>query len=425
MQLINILLLSLGLLFSQVVNAELLDYIVAVVNDDVIVNTDLQKKIKETEERLRQQNIRVPATVDLEKQVLENMTMITLQLQLAERTGITVDDNSLNETLRDIAVQNNMNLRTFQENLAKEGSSFVKFRENVKQEMTIKRLQQRQVVNRIEVSEREIDNFLANQVQQGTTSQEYHLLHILIATPEAASPEQIEVKQRNALEILEKIRSGTDFQEIAVTASDGQQALEGGDLGWRKAGEIPSLFLEAVHRMKPGDVEGPFHNASGFHLVKLADKRNNEKLMVNQTKARHILIKTSELVSDSEAKDRLEELKLRIESGEDFATLARANSEDAGSAAEGGSLGWISSGDLVPEFEEVMNPLPENQLSDPFKSRYGWHLIQVLERRQHDDTEKSVRLKAAQQIRQRKVEEELQTWLRQLHDEAYIEYLKK
>ena len=191
-------------------------------------------------------------------------------------------------------------------------------------------------------------------------------------------------------------------------------------------GEIPSLFLEAVQRLNVGEVAGPFQNASGFHLIQLADKRNNEKVMVNQTKVRHILIKTNELVTDLEAKSRLEGIKSRIDSGEDFATLARANSDDAGSAAEGGSLGWISSGDLVPEFEEVMTALSENQLSEPFKSRYGWHLIQVLERRQHDDTEKSVRLKASQQIRQRKIEEELQSWLRQLLDEAYIEYrLKK
>ncbi len=318
-----------------------------------------------------------------------------------------------------------MNLRTFQEKLTKEGYSFVKFRENVKQELTIKRLQQRQVVNRIDVSEREIDNFLANQVQQGTASQEYHLFHILIATPEGASADQIEIKRKKATEVLETLRQGASFQEMAVAVSDSQQALEGGDLGWRKVGEIPSLFLEAVYRMKPGEIEGPFQNASGFHLVQLVEKRNNEKVMINQTKARHILIKTGELVSDLDAENRLIGLKSRIEAGEDFATLARANSEDAGSAHEGGLLDWVSSGDLVPEFEEVMNSLSENQVSKPFKSRYGWHIIQVLERRQHDDTEKSFRLKAAQQIRQRKVEEELQTWLRQLHDEAYIEYRSK
>lgn len=401
---------------------QVLDYIVAVVNDEVIVKTDLQQELQETEKKLQQQKIAIPSRQELEKQVLERMVMTTLQLQLAERSGIAVEDNSLNEKLRSLAKQNQMDLSSFRHQLERDGQNYDRVREKMRSSLILERLQQRQVVSRVNVTDREIDNFLANQTQQGTANQEYHLWHILIATPEAPSPESIEAKRQQANSILAKLKQGADFQATAVAVSDSRQALEGGDLGWLKAGEMPSLFNDIVEQMTIGEIRGPLKDASGFHLIKLVGNRGSKQNMVTQTQVRHILIKTGEFMSEFEAKNRLETLKVRIEQGEDFSPLARANSQDSNSAVQGGLIGWVNPGDLVPEFENVMNNLTPNQLSEPFKSRYGWHIVQVLARRQYDNTEQALRTKAAHQIHQRKVEEELQTWLRQLRDEAYVEY---
>jgi peptidyl-prolyl cis-trans isomerase SurA len=401
---------------------QLLDYIVAVVNDEVIVKTDLQQELQETKRNLHQQKIAIPSSQDLEKQVLERLIMKTLQLQLAERSGIAVEDNRLNEKLRALAKRNQMDLVSFRRRLEREGQNYEQVREEIRNRMILERLQQRQVVSRINVTDREIDNFLANQTQQGTAEQEYHLWHILIATPEAPSPEAIEAKRQQANTVLAKLKQGADFQATAVAISDSRQALEGGDLGWLKTGVMPSLFNDIVEQMAIGEIRGPLRDASGFHLIKLVDKRGSEPRIVTQTQVRHILIKTSEFVSEFEAQNRLETLKARIEQGDDFAQLANANSQDGNSAVQGGLIGWVNPGDLVPEFESVMSNLAPNQISEPFKSRYGWHIVQVLDRRQYDNTEQALRTKAARQIHQRKVEEELQAWLRQLRDEAYVEY---
>ncbi len=401
---------------------QVLDYIVAVVNDEVIVKTDLQQELQEAEKNLQQQKIAIPSRQELEKQVLERMIMTTLQLQLAERSGIAVEDNHLNEKLRNLAEQNQMDLSSFRRQLEREGQNYEKVREKMRSSLILERLQQRQVVSRVNVTDREIDNFLANQTQQGTANQEYHLWHILIATPEAPSPEKIEAKRQQANTVLAKLKQGADFQATAVAISDSRQALEGGDLGWLKAGEMPSLFNDIVEQMTIGEIQGPLKDASGFHIIKLVGNRGSKQNIVTQTQVRHILIKTSEFVSEFEAKNRLETLKARIEQGDDFTELARANSQDGNSAVQGGLIGWVNPGDLVPEFENVMNNLAPNQLSEPFKSRYGWHIVQVLARRQYDNTEQALRTKAAHQIHQRKVEEELQAWLRQLRDEAYVEY---
>jgi peptidyl-prolyl cis-trans isomerase SurA len=240
--------------------------------------------------------------------------------------------------------------------------------------------------------------------------------------PEGASPEIIQEKQKKADEVMEKLRGGADFQETAVAVSESRQALEGGDLGWRKAGEIPSLFAAEVATMKPNDIRGPLRNASGFHIIKLAASRGGSQVTVTQTHARHILIKTSETVPETEARNKLQQIRTRLENGEDFATLARANSEDPGSASQGGDLGWVSPGTLVDEFEEIMDKLAVDEISQPFKTTYGWHVVQILGRRQHDNTSEALRNRAAKQIRQRKIEEELQSWLRQLREESYVEY---
>jgi len=404
---------------------ETLDYIVAIVNDDVIVNTALQQQLHREHEKLAQQNIELPPNVNLEKRVLDSMIMIALQLQLAEKTGIKVEDSHLNEALRQFAAQYKMDLKTFRKELEQRGESFIPFREEVRHRLIIERLQQRHVVSRISITDNEIDNLLANQAQQGTVTSEYHIWHILIATPEAPSPEEIEAKRQKAEKVLAQLKQGADFQATAVAVSDSRQALEGGDLGWVKAGQLPTLFHNLINQMAIDDIKGPIRNASGFHIIKLVNKRGGQQSIITQSKARHILIKTNELVSDFEAQSRLQELKDRIEHGDDFAELARAHSDDTGSAASGGALqNWINPGNLVPEFEKVMNALSLNQISDPFKSGYGWHIIQVLERRQHDNTQQALRTRANRQIHQRKVEEELQAWLRQLRDAAYIKYRK-
>ena len=400
-----------------------LDWIVAIVNDQVITHTALKAETALIVQELQRRGTRLPRQRSvLLQQVLERMVVEQLQLQLAKSTGIRVDDASLNNTLRQAAAQNGLSLSAFRDEVEASGVSFAEFREDIRQQMLIRRLHQRHIENKVTVTEREIDNFLANQVRQGNIRKEYHLLHILIAVPEAASPEVIAEKKAKADDVLKQLRNNADFKEIAVAYSDSRQALDGGDIGWRSSGELPSLFADVVPNMQVGDVSDLLRNSSGFHIVKLAEKRDGEQSIITQTQARHILLKTNELVTDNEAETRLWHLKERIESGADFAELAKAHSEDTTSARTGGDLGWVSPDTMVPEFEEIMNKLGNGQLSKPFRSRYGWHLMQVQQRRQHDNTEQARRSKASREIRKRKIEEELQTWLRQLRDEAYVEY---
>jgi peptidyl-prolyl cis-trans isomerase SurA len=406
---------------AAMAETEVLDYIVAIVNEDVIVNSALQEEVHNILDEWRQKTDRLPPQEDLEKQVLELLIMNTLRLQLAKRTGIQVEDSFLNEKLRSIAEKEHKDLQTFRNDLEKQGYNYEREREKIRDRMIMERLRMRQVVSRISVTEREIDNFLANQIQQGTVSNEYHLWHILIATPEAPSPEDIEAKKQHANNVLIELKEGADFQAMAVKVSNSRQAIEGGDLGWRAAGELPTLFNRIVNNMAIGEIKGPIRDPSGFHIIKLVDKRGSESTIVTQTKVRHILIKTNELFNDFEAKSRLVELKFRIEQGDDFVQLARAYSEDSRTTANGGLFDWLNPGDLVPEFEKVMNNLSEKKVSEPFKSRYGWHIMQVLERRQHDNTEQAIRTLAEEQIRRRKIEEESESWIRQLRDEAYVE----
>lgn len=403
---------------------ELLDFIVAVVNEDVIVNSRLQREITLVEAKLLQQGIQLPPRADFERQVLDRMVMNLLQLQLAERTGVTVDDSSINETMRKVAAQSGLDIQTFRQQIeADENYTFSQFRKELSEDMLIGRLRQRQVTSRINVTDNEIDNFLANQVQQGNVQDEYHLYHILLALPEAVSPDELDAKRAKAEEILKQLQTGADFQTIAVQYSNSQTATDGGNLGWRKAGEIPSLFIPALGEMKVGDISPLLQDSNGFHIIKLADKRGTEQFLVTQTRARHILIKTNELVSDFDAQEKLMRLADEIlKADADFAQLARSYSEDTISASEGGEIGWKNPGDFPPEFEEVLNELAIDELSQPFKTRFGWHLLQVQERRERDNTEAAQRNKATQQIRNRKVEESLQIWLRQLRDEAYVEY---
>ncbi|NOY61589.1 MAG: molecular chaperone SurA [Gammaproteobacteria bacterium] len=398
-----------------------LDRIAAVVNGNIITNNELEGQTRTVQQQLRQQKTLIPPLSVLKKQVLEQLIISKLQLQLAEETGIRVSDNQLNQTIGKIAAQNNLSLRRFRQVLEDDGFSFAKFREDVRNEITISRLRQRQIDSRINITQQEVDNFLAGLRTQGITDDEYLLGHILIAVPEAASPDDIKAARAKGEKILNELREGADFKQTAITYSDGQKALEGGDLGWRRVNQLPTLFSGFVTQMSDGDISELIRSPSGFHIVTLFNHRNHEKHVVEQTHARHILIKTNELVDDDAAHSNLLELRQRVLSGDDFAELAQAHSDDKVSAAEGGELGWINPGEMVPAFESEINRLQPGEVSEPFQSPFGWHIAQVLERRNHEDTEEFKRVKAREVLHQQKAEEEYQAWLRRLRDEAYIE----
>jgi peptidyl-prolyl cis-trans isomerase SurA len=401
-----------------------LDHIVAVVNDEIISASMLEREVTLFQEEVRRQerSVRLPPLDILHKQVLERLILQRLQLQLAAQTGIRVDDNEINDALANIAQQNSVSLEQLRTLLHSDGYDFAEFRDNIQQELVMRRLRQRQTAKNVTVTEREIDEFLSNQSQQGNLNEQYHLRHILIALPDEATPQVLEEQRKKADKIIAQLRQGADFHEIAMTVSDSAQALEGGDLGWRESGELPPLFAQAARTMKIGEIQGPLRNPGGFHIIKLENKRSAQQMVITQTRARHILLKLSEVMSDNDAQLRLHTLRERLIGGDNFAEVAAAHSQDPVSAANGGDLGWLDPGALVPEFEQIMDTLAPNELSQPFKTSYGWHLLQVQERRRHDNTEQALRSLAAQQIRQRKGEEELQRWLRQLREEAYVEY---
>ena len=414
--------LIVGLLLATNVWAQSLDRIVAVVNDEVILESDLQDMEQTVRQQIRQRDAAMPPSDVLRKQVLERLIMQRLQIQEADKVGIRVGDDALNAALKQIADNNQLTLRQFRDVLEEDGYDFSVFRETIRDEMIISRLRKAQVEDRVVVSDREVDNFLATQKVQEGGQVQYELQHILISMPEAASPEEVQSAQEKLAKVQALLNEGGDFAQVAAGYSDGQNALEGGELGWRKQGELPSLFADVVPTLSIGEVSQPLRSGSGYHLVRVKDKKSEDVHLVKQTLASHILIKTNELTTDEEAQKRLETLRERIVNGEDFAELARANSDDTGSAIDGGSLGWVSPGVMVPEFEEKMNALAVGEMSDVFQSRFGWHLIKVFDRREENMAEEYQRGKAREQIRQRKIDEEMETWLRSMRDEAYVEY---
>lgn len=397
------------------------DRIIAVVNNDVITQNELEARTAFVARQLQQQGGgQLPPRDVLQRHVLERIVVDHVQLQLAKETGLSIDDAQLDQTLVRIAEGNKMDLGQFRASLERDGIPWRKFREDIRNEIIISRLREREVDSKITVSDGEIDNFLATAGAMG--SEEYNLAHILIRTPEQASPEQLLKLQARAEALVAQLRRGTDFAQLAASNSDAPDALSGGVLGWRSLDRLPTLFADAVSKLKPGEVAEVMRSPAGFHILKLIDKRGGtiQAQPVEQTRARHILIKTSELVSETEAKRRLVELKERIDHGADFAELARLHSNDL-SASKGGDLGWLNPGDTVPEFEQAMNRLKPGEVSAPVQSPFGWHLIQVLERRT-DVSKEHVRQTARMAIRERKADEAYQDWLRQIRDQAYVEY---
>ncbi len=425
MKLRALLLVLVGIAWLQVPaqsRIEELDRIVAIVNEDVIVWSELEERIREVRSQLTSSGTSPPPYHVLQKQVLERLIIERLQLQVADRTGIRVDDNALNAAIADMAQKNNLSLRDFRDILRRDGYDFAEFREQVRDQMRIAQVRQRNVGDRIVVSERDVDNFLANQSNRSAPDREYHIAHILVALPEGASAEEIAQAKQRAEGIVARLRGGGDFAQTAVAMSDGQQALSGGDLGWKKTAELPTIFVPVVPNLGIGEVSDPIRSPSGFHIIKVLETRGNDQYIVNQTLARHILIRPNELISDDDARIRLEQLRARVLGGEDFGELARSHSDDRGSAIKGGELGWLNPGSLIPRFEEVSDSLAPGEISEPFKTQFGWHIVQVMDRREHDNTEDIVRVKAREQIRERKLEEEGQGWLRQIRDSAYVEY---
>ena len=401
---------------------EELDRIVALVNDDVIVQTELDQRMRTVITQLRQTRTQAPPIDVLEKQVLERLVLNRLQLQLAAKTGVRIDDRLLNSALRQVAGQNKLSLGEFRRILEAEGWDFASFREEIRAELTITRLRERQVEQRIKVTDREVDNYLSTLAHQRTPDDQFRVGHILIAVPDAPSPEDIAAARQRAEEVVEELREGADFGQMAAGVSDGQRALSGGDLGWRKLDALPTLFTDLVVQMEPGEISVPIRSPSGYHIIKLFDIRRGEVHIVVQTRARHILIRPDELTSERDARIRLAQLKERVENGADFNELARSHSDDSSSAIKGGELGWTTPVDLVPQFQTAMDALQPGEISDPIQTPFGWHIVQVLERREHDSTEKIRHTRAKEIILARKVEEEVQAWLRRLRDEAYVDY---
>ncbi len=400
-----------------------LDKIVAIVDDSIITQLELDDRVELISKQLRQSGNQLPPAHTMRKQVLERLILEKLQLEMAKQTGIRVNDEMLNQVISNIARQNGLNMTQFRQVLERDGFSFPEYRDSIRRQMIISQLRKIRVENTISVSAQEIENFIAQNKKNNAANDEFHLSHILIATPEAATPQQIALAESKAKEIVKRLKNGADFAQTAIAVSADEQALKGGDLGWLKAAQLPTFLATEIYQMEKGEIRGPIRSANGFHIVRLNDKRSNrQKHIINQTLARHILIRPNQVLSREEARLRIERIRQRILNGEDFATLARATSDDKASAAEGGSLGWSSPGSMVPVFEAQMNKLKPGEISQPFLTRFGWHIVQVLSRRKFDNSKQFERSQAIKLIRQRKTEEAIQDWLRRLRAEAYVDY---
>jgi peptidyl-prolyl cis-trans isomerase SurA len=398
-----------------------IDRVVAVVNDEAVTQYDVNDAKQAVLQQLKQQKVQPPSSDVLEKQVLERLITERSLMQVAKENGVKVDDTQIERAIARIAQDNKLTPDELRKELEKQGVPFAKYRDDVRNEIIMQRLREREVDNKITVSDAEVDQYLATMKAQNGGEAEYRLSHILVLVPEQATSDQIDAKRRRAEEALKALKSGVDFGQVAAGFSDASDAMTGGSLGWRSGARLPTVFADAIRTMKPGDTSGVLRSAAGFHIVKLVEKRShNEAAIVDQTHVRHILIRVNETTSESEAKSKIERLKDRLDNGAKFEDLAKLNSEDA-SSAKGGDLGWVSPGDTVPEFQEPMNKLAINEISGPVRSPFGWHLIQVLERRKQDVSAARERTEAQLAIRQRKSEEAFQDWVRQVRDRAYVE----
>jgi len=399
-----------------------LDGIVAVVGDDVITQRELVERINLAEQQLTERGARAPNRDVLIRQVMERMVVERVQLQEARRVGISIDEITLNRTMESIAAENNLTLLQLRNALVAEGVDFAAFRQQIRDELTIAQLRRRQVDNRLRVGEQEIDDLIAAESGAIDRDIRYQLSHLLIALPQGADSATIAAAREKAEGLRARARAGEDFAGLAISHSDAPDALDGGDMGWRGAADIPTLFARNVILMRPGEISPVLRSPNGFHIVKLVDREAGAELKVTQTRARHILISPDQIRTEQEAQAQARNLYNRIREGASFADLARGHSDDVGSAARGGELGWLSPGETVPTFEEAMNRLAVGQISTPIESPFGWHIIEVQERRQVDASRDLLRARAQEVLQNRKREEETELWLRRLRDEAFVEY---
>lgn len=416
-------LIGLALLLPLAAQAkvQMLDRIVAVVNNGVIMNSELNQRVDQVVARLKADNRSLPPMDVVRKQVLDHMVLTRIQLQLARKAGIQVDDGDLNQALASIAKQNNMTLKQFAATIRQQGENWDDFREHIRDEMVISRLQQREVSPRVHVTDREVDNFLKSEVGQKMFQADFHLAQILIKVPSDASTEQVENAKAKAESLVKKLRAGADFSQLAVANSSGPNALEGGDLGWRPAAQWPSLFANAALNMKKGQISDPLRSGAGFHILKLIDRRGGDQKLVTQYKVRHVLIKPDQLTSPQQALQEAQKLRQEVVSGKlSFAEAAKRNSDDPGSADQGGDLGWVTPGQMVPKFEKVMEDTKPGTVSPVFQTQYGYHFLEVEATRKTDMTEKYRRLQARNALQKQRYEEALENWLQEQRSEAYV-----
>jgi len=409
-------------LAAQAPRIQLVDRIVAVVNDEVITRNDLNEQKRAVLAQLKRQGVAPPPDAELDAQVLERFINEKVQLQYARENGIRADDETVNAALQRIAADNKMSMQQFAAALRKDGVTVESFRSELKNEITINRVREREVDSRVNVTDAEIDGYLAQAKANGANQAEYELAHILILVPEQATPDQVETRRKRAEEALRQLKAGTAFAQVAAVFSDANDAAQGGALGWRQGDRLPTLYADAASKLQPGAISDVLRSANGFHILRLIDKRKGgeQKAVVEQNKTRHILVRVNDLVSESDAKAKIERLRDRIAAGAKFEDVAKQGSED-GSAQKGGELGWVSPGDTVPEFEAAMTKAPLNTVVGPVRTQFGYHLLEVTERRSQDVTQERSRAAARAALRERKADEAYQTWLREQRDRATVE----
>ena len=403
------------------VHGEMLDRIAAIVNDGLVLKSELDVQISSVQKRLQEQRVELPSQSVLQQQVLDRLVLQEIQLQRAKHVGLTVTDEQLNSALQEIAARNKIPFDQLPTALSAQGVDYKQYRESMRKELTLSTLRQRDVIAHINVSPRELEQYLARQ-QNAASNDEFNVSHILLSLPAAATPQQLEEISHKAQDVAARAGKGEDFGQLAIANSNSQTALDGGQLGWRKGAQLPQFVLDLVVKMKPGDVSEPVRTPSGYHIVKLNERRSGEvPVIINQLHVRHILMKPNELDDDETVRQKLAKLRERIEKGESFAGIASTASEDPGSAPDGGDLGWSGPGSFVPEFDKAIADLQVNEISEPFKTRYGWHIVQMLGTRTYDSTDDVRRQKAFAAIRESKADEETELWLRRLRDDAFVE----
>ena len=402
---------------------DFVDGIAAIVNDGVVLRSEVEDQVTMLLRNFERQGAQLPPIGQLREDVLERLILQRIQLQRAERYGISISDEGLNAAINNVAQNNNVTFEEFPEVLAAEGIDYFKYRNELKQQITLDELRQREVSSRISVSQSELDSYLILQREEDQKAYDYDLSHILVPLTSRSGQGEINRKQELIIDLRLKIENGEAFETIARNFSEGQQSSNGGRLGWMKGSELPEIFVSAIRNTKIGELSQPFQSASGFHLLKVNGIKGNDPVIEEQINVRHILIKTNEILDDAAAEEKLKTIRTQIIDEGDFGAVASAVSEDPGSAQDGGDMGWAPRGFFVPEFEEIAYSLEMNQISAPFKSRYGWHIIQFMGQRSHDITEEVQRRKAVSAIRNLKLSDEIEIWARELRDEAYVEKL--